>query len=1012
MIGQVISHYRILSELGEGGMGSVYVAEDVHLGRRVAIKFPVAEGDEHHYRARFLREARAASTLNHPNIAAIYDYGETADGRPFIVMELINGQTLSRMIENGQLSLARSVEILQDVAQALSEAHSQGVIHRDIKPSNVIINDRGNVKVLDFGLAKHVNGEAFLHADANASTLFATHTQSGIVVGTPLYLSPEQAMGKSVDGRSDLFAAGTVLYESIAGKPPFTGKGVIEIAAQVIHVDPPPPSTFNRRVPPELDRISLKALAKKPDDRYQTAGELMSDLQKVHTSLIEAGLDQTPTRRYPIQQHGDATVSQHGGATSAMATLSDIFKRPRMSVGLFLLSIAALAAAVWLFTVMIKPRPHVPSAEAKKWYDLGTTALREGTYFKASNLFQQAIAADDNFALAHARLAESWMELDYGEKAKDEIIRAGSLVPDRSILPVVDALYLKATTDTLSKNFGAAVQETTAIMEAVPASEKAYAYLDLGRAYEHAEQVENAIDSYKKASELDPQSAAAFLRLGILYGRKQDQTGAEAAFKRAQDTYRATSNFEGVAEVLYQQGSLYDKLDKVADARTQFEQALEMSRATGNLHQQIKSQLKLSSVLRTEGKTQEAERYATEVVDLARKNGLENLTTSGLIDVGYSYFVRGDFDEAEKYFKQALEYAQLNKGRRSEARALLSLGSLSMQKGKADEAVRYIAQALPFYKEGGYSKETGQALLLLGRANRDKGDYEAAITAFQQQLEFAKQVGDKQQEALSNEGLGLVLGRLERFPEALSYFQNSHELYKSLGNQQATANSAINTASMLWELAAYPNATSILEEVSKSEARQGGSKAMVVSSNAELAEAALSQLNFAEAKTNAKMAIDLAGTGFTKNVIQAKRVLGIANSLSGATREGPPLCQEALVLAEQSRDPWLVSKARLAHAEALLESGDAKNALANAQQAADVFDRIGQMDSSWRAWLIAARASVRAGDRSKAHDYAVRSDNAFKALEQKWGTKAFEDFLTRPDVRSYRRQLDQLLASN
>src|SRR5687767_12321119 len=289
MIGQVVSHYRIVERLGEGGMGSVYLAEDLHLGRRVAVKLPLDTRNDHHFRARFLREARAVSSLSHPNIASVYDYGETSQGQPFIVMEFIKGQTLNSLIDDGKLSVPRAVEIIEAVCQALSEAHEHGVIHRDIKPSNIIITDRGAVKVLDFGLAKNVNADSLSPADPDAATLLATRTQSGVVLGTPLYLSPEQAVGGNVDARSDLFAVGIVLYESITGRPPFTGKATVEIAAQIIHVNPLPPSSFNPRISEELDRIALKALAKKPEQRYQTANELIGALKSVQLTLLEQG---------------------------------------------------------------------------------------------------------------------------------------------------------------------------------------------------------------------------------------------------------------------------------------------------------------------------------------------------------------------------------------------------------------------------------------------------------------------------------------------------------------------------------------------------------------------------------------------------------------------------------------------------------------------------------------------------------------------------------------------------
>src|SRR6266581_8232606 len=287
VIGQTVSHYRILEILGEGGMGVVYLAEDTHLARRVALKFLTSS--DKHYRARFLREARAVSALSHPNIAAVFDYGETADQQPYIVMELVKGKTLSKLLREGGITLAQAVEFTAAVAEALSEAHRERVVHRDIKPSNVIVTERGSVKVLDFGLVKQLFDERSRGSDSEAQTLFAMHTRSDVIVGTPLYLSPEQASGKPVDGLSDLFSLGALLYECITGQSAFSGSSVLEIGAQVIHVNPPVPSTINRRIPAVLDRITMKALEKNPDARYQSAEEMLKDLHSVQATLADDG---------------------------------------------------------------------------------------------------------------------------------------------------------------------------------------------------------------------------------------------------------------------------------------------------------------------------------------------------------------------------------------------------------------------------------------------------------------------------------------------------------------------------------------------------------------------------------------------------------------------------------------------------------------------------------------------------------------------------------------------------
>jgi eukaryotic-like serine/threonine-protein kinase len=345
MIGQTVSHYRIVKKIGEGGMGIVYLAEDTHLGRHVAIKF-LSDTHDHHYRARFLREARAVSALSHPHIAIIHDYGETEDGRPFIVMEYIKGQTLSELLNQSALTITRALEIIEAVAEALGAAHARGIIHRDIKPSNVLVDEEGRVKVLDFGLAKQLH-EDLQTVSPDANTLMG-RTSSNVVVGTPLYLSPEQAMGASVDARSDLFALGTLLYECLTGSPAFLGGSVIEIGAQIIHFNPPPPSSINKRVSAELDRITLKALTKKPEARYQSAGEIFAELQAARVALNDEESHRTQ-RLY----------DSRGKHSSALKSISETLRRPRVSIGFFVLALL-LSLGAWFIFQWARTKPPAP----------------------------------------------------------------------------------------------------------------------------------------------------------------------------------------------------------------------------------------------------------------------------------------------------------------------------------------------------------------------------------------------------------------------------------------------------------------------------------------------------------------------------------------------------------------------------------------------------------------------------------------------------------------------------
>ncbi|MDT4896017.1 MAG: eukaryotic-like serine/threonine-protein kinase [Acidobacteriota bacterium] len=981
-------------------MGVVYAAEDMHLGRRVAIKFPSTTPGENDFRMRFLREARAVSTLSHHNIAAIYDYGETENGgsskgQPFIVMELIKGSPLDYLMHEGALTLKRAVEIIADVAEALAEAHHHGVVHRDVKPSNVLVNERGEVKVLDFGLAKQLNVEAIQAIDSKARTLLGTQTRSGVVIGTPLYLSPEQAKGGAVDGRSDLFALGALLYECITGRPAFSGVGMLEIAGQVLHVDPPLPSMINRRVPPELDRITMKALAKKPEARYQSADEMLSDLRATHEVLSDE--DAPPT---------EWLAASSARQPSTLVTISNALRRPRLSLGLTLIAIAVAALAIWGVTRWLRPAPYKPSAEAQRWYDNGTAALRDGLYYQASKALEQAISADGEFALAHARYAEALMELDYVDKAKDELLRVSALAPDRTTLLPLDALYLDAVTASVRRDFASAIETYGAIARLAPNDPQVY--VDLGRALENNEEPNKAIESYLKATTLDQQYATAHLRAGVLYGRQQQLPNALLAFDKADELYQALGKVEGRAEVFYQRGALFIVSGKIAEARQQLQQALELSQAINNQPQQIKTMLQLVYVAQHQGETTEAQKLADGALSLSQANHMENLTARGFTDLGTVFFLRSDYGEAEKYFKQGLELAQRYKAHHTEARALFLLGSLRVQQSNPDEAAVYIQQALPFYQRGGYRTEVSRAFILLGRINLMKGDSEAALKVYQQQLQFAEEVNDRRQKALSFGGMGNVLAYLERYPEALGQFEQRYAISKSLDDALDVGYSLTQRGEMLWQMGRYTEAQAMFDEAfALADRPDGGFKVLLVVVYQTSADLALSQRLFPLAREKSEKVLALAGSQQRESTIEAKRIVGLSLAFNGQAHEGQRWCEEAVEMATHSKNPWMISKTQLALSEVMLQGNNPQGALATVLQAQSSFARTGQQASEWRAWLVAARASRLLNDQEKAREYAARATELLSGLQQKWGTEVYNSYLTRPDVQYLRKQLSE-----
>jgi TolB-like protein len=278
MIGQTVSHYRILGKLGGGGMGVVYEAEDLKLGRHVALKFiPENLAGDHKSLERFEREARAASQLNHPNICTIHGI-EDNNGHPFIVMEKLEGESLKQCISGHPLETERLLDISIQIADALAASHAKGIVHRDIKPANIFLTPGGQVKVLDFGLAKLVHN---VGTDSDGMAADNSLTAVGVIPGTAVYMSPEQARSEEIDFRSDLFSFGVVMYEMSTGKKPFSGKNSLMTLDAVLHDKPIPPGEINPKVPVELEGIIGKAMEKDRKDRYQSATQMKADLQQL-----------------------------------------------------------------------------------------------------------------------------------------------------------------------------------------------------------------------------------------------------------------------------------------------------------------------------------------------------------------------------------------------------------------------------------------------------------------------------------------------------------------------------------------------------------------------------------------------------------------------------------------------------------------------------------------------------------------------------------------------------------
>jgi tetratricopeptide (TPR) repeat protein len=947
----LLGRFRIIRPLGRGGMGQVFEAEDLQLGR-IALKTirPDISGSNEVF-SRFVREVQLARKVSGPQICRIHElfvlpaYGRSP-ATAFLTMEYLEGVTLaSRLEQSGPLPPREALRISLDICEGLRLIHQQGIVHRDLKCANIMLcgrDDKARAALMDFGLASDTARDLRVSQDTTVSRI--PFTSAGAIAGTPAYMAPEQFEGKPVSPATDVYALGVVLYELTTGRQPYAADTPVGAAIRRAR-RPEPVSSIQRRIPHHWDRVIHRCLEYEPEKRFQSAQQV--------AEALRAG---------PLNIHNLAV------------------DRPwlvRFATALLLILVAWGVFAWW------RSRQYYrPGAEAEHWYREGLASLREASYLKATREMGKATVLDDRFAMAHARLAEAWSNLDFDGTAEREMLIASS---GESRVPPLDRMYLDAIRGTLTGGSKDVLDLYRKILDRLPESEKASGYVDLGMAYERASDPQNALASYQKSSALNSDNPASYLRAAILETRLNKVQEANRDFARAESLYKAEVNPEGEAELDYQRGYLANEREANDEATADLDRALSEAEHLPNVQLEIRALNQLSSVAYHSTHDDEALALAQRAIRLARDNQLDSWAAEGFVRLA-SVALYHDYSKADEPLQEAFQILRQSPQSRVEAMANLTLASLRNQQNRPNDVLGPATAALAYYQTNGHFLEAAQSSLLIARAQRGLGHSDQALQAGFQLVDLSKHAGKRELQIQAEELLGTIYIAREDYPRASDHFQTAFSL---AGDGNYKPYEALHEAEIFVPVGRFADAERML--------------ALALPSNPSVPELRvkmlLEQRKFAKAEI---LAADVAKEpGLPSDVRYDLAVdRAVAEALGGHAKSGVTILRGIAEARATPDDPVSAATQNLNTGTVCLAAGDAECAFDAASKAESYFSSVGLKDSDLRSALIAARAARLRHDAVNERLFTQKSIDILTDLRHTWSPPIFHSYISRPDFQS------------